>query len=1128
MTEIQDFYKELERNVADYTRKTDDLDIANATRNSKLKKLITKFTEKTKDELTKYISSFQTIFDAFTRFSPISTTKMTDDDGLNIETYGIDNNNTDVYLQNVLNEVRLNDPAVKPKHIKNLFYLIYYNKCIDTYNKLNINITALAMAINTFNTTNNPTNLITLKTQLQTTIELGIFYSILYGYFTQMMEDSIALPILAIMVDLINKDTTVSDFKRACNRAFHIIHNNEPSIPKETLDKYYGEFKYDKFKPLFLIDSNINTILQEEVAQKNTRDRAKETLDAAFTAYTAEQYYIDVLEDYSISAGGAPIRFDNNFIKQAINTGIIAFKLAAINRIKTNVGLAVAAQVTNNMTAGLLDRDYRVHEVKMRTFNNTKANLAIDDFELQISKAIIIDYLTTSFNLSDIVNVHNATVLRLIDTGIKAAANVNALYNGYDAIFQADQANNVSRNTAQPNNSLLTPIAMFFVYTQVNEIINLLLISNRAINERINSDILNPELMSEVNTIIDGIVNTWVVVGRINNLFLPGGGGGKLYNMDRGIQRVFTAGGGAVIARFTPQFEAVFKDYAINVAKAHYSEMTIKFNDIDDTEPVISQKIIEMRTDRTSINQVLLTANGPPVNDKIKEAFNSLFTSVFNYYYLQNIGSNTFVSKGTIKSRAPTKQLKNNLSDPFDAIHDIIKNYEDNMEELDVIKAIIKDNQDEYSTRKVEQNINKLKRLGELFTKIIKLPLVVEDNELHKFVRKQITILNGIIEGDSFNKHNYLKDDSEEDDEDDEDDSDSSAKKKETTAKKDKSLSKDSKTAEAIETKFFEEIDKFIKQFKTLDEASIKQIMKHILSIDYPDEEFFKPIADKCFNLDGKECVELISACSRGDLSCIDRFQKLDFSKDIDIATIPIKLALDFAKTIGFYDKSVDDFYKAYKEKYTTGKSSGKYSGKSPDLHADVLKVFRAIKRKIDLFERKSTVCEIKLETKKRSPQMLLRHVASMTGGGNKNKNNYNDYIMNLNALKNNLSMSGGAGNTYSIFLDELELLKQLLKEQGKEIDSNSEVAIKDMIEKIHKYENRLKEMKKLTIGLIHILENTDYKISEDKGKILTIDALKLIHKEQEKIKSKNSRKAFQLVGLLGSVPYPLFPAGYS
>jgi hypothetical protein len=530
-----------------------------------------------------------------------------------------------------------------------------------------------------------------------------------------------------------------------------------------------------------------------------------------------------------------------------------------------------------------------------------------------------------------------------------------------------------------------------------------------------------------------------------------------------------------------------------------------------------------MRTDRTSINQVLLTANGPPVNDKIKEAFNSLFTSVFNYYYLQNIGSNTFVSKGTIKSRAPTKQLKNNLSDPFDAIHDIIKNYEDNMEELDVIKAIIKDNQDEYSTRKVEQNINKLKRLGELFTKIIKLPLVVEDNELHKFVRKQITILNGIIEGDSFNKHNYLKDDSEEDDEDDEDDSDSSAKKKETTAKKDKSLPKDRKTAEAIETKFFEEIDKFIKRFSKLDEASIKQIMKHILSIDYPDEEFFKPIADKCFNLDGKECLELISACSKGDSTCIDKFQALDFSKDIDIATIPIKLALDFAKRIGFYDKSVDDFYKAYKEKYTS-----KSSGKSPDLHADVLKVFRAIKRKIDLFERKTTVCEIKLETKKRSPQMLLRHVASMTGGGNKNKNNYNDYIMNLNALKNNLSMSGGAGNTYSIFLDELELLKQLLKEQGKEIDPNSEVAIKDMIEKIHKYENRLKEMKKLTIGLIHILENTDYKISEDKGKILTIDALKLIHKEQEKIKSKNSRKAFQLVGLLGSVPYPLFPAGYS
>jgi hypothetical protein len=1126
--------------------------------NARLLSRTSTFTKRITEILDQYLGNFKKIKEAFESYKPnsikksklkkrihseIETDMETYDD---IATYSMETTNE--YYANFLDTiiVKTATPDVKPKHIKFLFDLTIYNKFNELVLILNNNINILIRLTNTYKAgppNANPayTNLIN---QLKQTINSGLIYRVIIKYFNEMTEEVNVSPIFLFFIEKIIALNNKLDnyFTRAYENAFKAIreYDNDAIF---TIEDYLQDFETLLIKETlstlsFPIANNISVMITEENNQKVVRTTTKTNLTNTFTTFTNDPYFRELLHNYSIPqpvglAGANITRFRNEFIEKGITAAIIAFKAGAIATIKAAVDAQVVLRVAANR-ASRYDDDYQVEMEKFNTFRTTYTGINVNTYEVKIYQAIILEYLTTEFELTTAAALASPAaqaVTRLIPP-ITTATTVVQVRAAYAAIEAANTAAAPGINhSTYIQNRLLPEQAMMSLCDLIYEILFLLHETINPITNAITRQITYPIKMSDaytiINTIVDNESNTTtaatVVVappGRFyaqNTLWLAI----PVYN---GGAHPLT---GAAATAMYPQFVA----YARHVIKDQYSDMVIKIDDIEDNEDLIKTKMIKMKKDKENIDIVVdkfnIVGNLPNIN----ETFSNIFFNIVTHFYLQWKGGEYYApGRGAKKSTLGIRDLKNKLQGPFKVIFTIISKRKDSIynsfTELNEWTNTNKESLTKNDT--LDKYKDKLQKVYDLFIKIIEQQIEIdEDIDVDRIIKKQIKIFNGIIDGDEFNEDNYIYS-SEDDEEDDEDDGDSSAKKKETTAKKDKSQPKDSKTAEAIETKFFKEIEKFIKQFKTLDEASIKQIMKHILSIDYPDEEFFKPIADKCFNLDGKECIELISACSRGDLSCIDKFQKLDFSKDIDIATIPIKLALDFAKTIGFYDKSVDDFYKAYKEKYTTSKSSGKSSGKSPDLHADVLKVFRAIKRKIDLFERKTTVCEIKLETKKRSPQMLLRHVASMTGGGNKNKNNYNDYIMNLNALKNNLSMSGGAGNTYSIFLDELELLKQLLKEQGKEIDHNSEVAIKDMIEKIHKYENRLKEMKKLTIGLIHILENTDYKISEDKGKTLTIDALKLIHKEQEKIKSKNSRKAFQLVGLLGSVPYPLFPAGYS
>jgi hypothetical protein len=512
-----------------------------------------------------------------------------------------------------------------------------------------------------------------------------------------------------------------------------------------------------------------------------------------------------------------------------------------------------------------------------------------------------------------------------------------------------------------------------------------------------------------------------------------------------------------------------------------------------------------MKTDRANIDSFLTTASVEPANTIIKSGFESLFKSVVNHYYLQLIGAETLSLRRKTKSTASAKDLKIKLKDKFEEIYLIIKKYkEETLPELDEIYSMIDKNKDRVPDSKVSQIKSQVEKLHKLFIDIINLTIDPDaDTNLPKLVRNQITILNEIIKGGSFNKRAYMEDKNYGDDDEEE----------ETTGAS-KPTPPKTKT-DGIPTKSKQEAyDNIIRKFGAVSKDNVQEILKALSKLEMPDDEFFKSIDEnECLNLDGGKCMHLLSECLKGDKQCIVEFNKLDFSKPIDISTLAIMEAKIIAHKIGFLEKSVDDWYADYVKK----------NSKTPPLSDGVLKVFKAIKRKLNIFEGKPVSCDKEVLKKAPEPGMLLRYVApigNMIGGGN--KNNYNNFIINLNALKNNLSMSGGACNTHSLFLDNFNYLKELLKNNGKTFDSKSEFAIKETIEKISNYEKNLKKINKIITGFIYILDKTDFKFDEkakDANDPITLTVLSDLLKKQEKIQTSNTKRARQLITVFQGIP---------
>lgn len=515
-----------------------------------------------------------------------------------------------------------------------------------------------------------------------------------------------------------------------------------------------------------------------------------------------------------------------------------------------------------------------------------------------------------------------------------------------------------------------------------------------------------------------------------------------------------------------------FINYITELIKLKYDQMDI---DMNSTVENIRSKQTKVENDKNGVDQIIERINYD--TDTHKEYLLKQVKSIINMYYSQFITSiNSLFISGNRLNKTKTKNFRTELKNYFKIISDLIERKDAAVLQYNIIQP------------KLSSPIKgQLEKYHKLFIEAIMYTYeFTSDNSL---ILERVNKLNEIIKGAKY--------DANEDPDPVEDDI-------ETTTPL---IKLDGKTSVA-------EFDKIFEKFKgqPMNEATVNKILQELDKSVVSDEPIFAFINNEgCLGLNGNKCMELIVECLKGDDMCIKKFNELDLNQGIDISTISISKAQVIAKKIGFLDMEVDDWYtKIYLPKY------------KKELSAGLLKVFRAMKKKINIYNGKPPGCDKPVIEETRSPKMRIRYVASASGGmtGGGNKNNYNNFIINLTALKNNLSMSGGAGNSHSLFLDNLNYLKELLKANGKELDKKSENSIIEVIDKIQTYEKFLKKINHIITGFIYVLDKTDYKFDQSVTNP-TITVLSDLLKKQELIQKKNNKRGQQLVGFYGSIPLP-------
>lgn len=521
--------------------------------------------------------------------------------------------------------------------------------------------------------------------------------------------------------------------------------------------------------------------------------------------------------------------------------------------------------------------------------------------------------------------------------------------------------------------------------------------------------------------------------------------------------------------------DTMYKNYIKEIVKLKYDQMNIDMNLTRDTIKIKHDKVVK---DKKDVDKIIKKID----YDTNKTILLKYVNSIINMYYSQFITSiNSLFISGNRLNKDRTKEFRAGLKSFFALIFELIKRKNETETQYNMIQSKL--------TNPVKKQLEKYHKL---FIEAIMYPFEFEsDNQL---IIERVNKLNEIIKGAKYNPDEDL--DPVEDDIE-------PSKHHSTSSSLIKSDGKPSVTE-------FDKIYEKIKD-KSINETTIKQILQDLDKLVVSDEEIFRSIDDEgCFGLDGGQCIDLVMKCLQGtDKTCIDKFNSLNLNKDIDITTMSISKALLIAKKIGFLDMEVDEWYRTiYLPKYKSELSTG------------LLKVFKAMKRKINIYNGKPQGCDKSVIEEPRSTKMRMRYVASsMTGGGN--KNNYNNFIINLTALKNNLSMSGGAGNSHSLFLDNLNYLKELLKNNGKELDRKSENNIIDVINKIQAYEKFLKKINHIITGFIYILDKTNFEFDPTDKSNPTITALSELLKKQELIQKKNTKRGNQLIGYYTSIPLP-------
>lgn len=258
---------------------------------------------------------------------------------------------TNGYYQHFIDSIIPVKPTpVKPKHVKFLFDLTFYNKFNELVETLRTNINTLNIMTDLYKSSpSNPVAYTNLMNQLKRTINSGLIYKVIFRYFNQMTEVNVSPIFLSFIEKIIIINTKLDHkFTNAYEDAFKAIHNHD-SDNIITIDKYIIDFEtlLDKetLKSSFSIENNIQFMINEENTEKLARTAIKAGLGITFGNFTNHVYFTNILQNFSTpqpDAGGVIItRFRTKFIENGITRGIIVYKTRFIADIKIAVDRAV-------------------------------------------------------------------------------------------------------------------------------------------------------------------------------------------------------------------------------------------------------------------------------------------------------------------------------------------------------------------------------------------------------------------------------------------------------------------------------------------------------------------------------------------------------------------------------------------------------------------------------------------------------------------------------------------------------------------------------------------------------------------------------------------------------------------
>ena len=1077
-------------------KKNEILDNDTVTENKKLKRDIAAYMKTTEEASAEYKELFTQINDA-------------------LSIYNKDNNDEEE-LKVIISKYFVNNKidTKDHKYMDYVINLLYYHKFNELYTELQKNLKNLKSIMGSFISfaTKNDYNILIL--QIEKTFELGIFIMFLKEYLVKNITTNIFNTNTSrILINIIKKeqsnlDKILIDFHSSCEKAIQKVneHSSHKGKIPLTVEYYYKKFVLNPNVPI-KVDKNLVIVTGEEMLR----------IDKSTTYSKNLRITLDTLVKqpvFTFFTNKPTVDLNPDFLLYVINIGIKAHRLNIVNIV--NKAIADAKAMAPGFAKADMDETKKLSLTRVNVKN-------VSNFEIR--KTIVITYLEKYIDIDSspptindkIAAIKNATDIDVIIATYKEIVDLKPIVIIYDDI-----------------NSLLLPTRLKYIADMVVIIINIMIELDNKIKEHYNSifnfdssvnttsDIVNANAkhFNMLDTAITKIVNSYSADSGDITAFVgilerkrseEKTAAGALAKAANSI--VGSMGGDKEKAEAEAEYETKYpsltnnnniipiSDFAKFVALSKYSEMNIDVSDIVEsiTEDTIETQIQQIIQENESINSFVSF-----IKDDIFEILPIYYNIVKMNYFKFMKSKNTLSGKKTDVEQYT--KLKKSLKGLFNEVSTFLKEKPEWKEQYESIIAMITNSETTEVSRIL---VNMLVDWNRKFDKMLTFKVKIDPFADTNFTKKQIKKLNKIIAGDDPDDDDDDDDDDKDEDKDKDTDDDTvdDAKKSTTDAKKTK---KDVKTTQM--TQYNEAIAKILKKYSSVNKDNIPKILKELYDLDMPtDEPIFQSIEDdECLNLDGGKCMELLQQCLRGEKECIEAFNKLDTSKPIDISTMSIQKAKLIAGKIGFLYKDFKDWYKDYLDK-------------NKPLTDPVLKILKAIKRRIDSFDGKPVSCDKEILRTPQHPGMVLRHIASntgnMTGGGN--KNNYNNFIINLNALKNNLSMSGGACNSYSLFLDNLNYLKELLKNNGKELDKRSENAIREVIDKIYRNEKVYKKINQIVTGFIHILEKTNFKFDPKDDTNPTFTILSDLIKKQEKIQTNNSKKGIQLINLFTGVPLP-------